>query len=101
MRQRRTMRLPDGESVVYCPTFQAVWDNLKAQMGDDFKMDENGAVVRSTAIGETFMSIPRTPIPRKFIFDKPFMLTLWKKGAKSPYLTIWIATTDIMVPAKK
>ncbi len=65
-----------------------------------FKMDESGATVRSSAYSDTFMGSTQNAFPRRFIFDKPFMLTLWKNGADFPYLAIWIATTDIMIPAE-
>lgn len=38
--------------------------------------------------------------PRKYIFDKPFFLALWKDGAELPYLAIWVNSADILVGAK-
>jgi hypothetical protein len=62
-----------------------------------FKMDESGASVRSQAVAElTFMGEP--PKPRRFAFDRPFLMTVWQEKAPQPYLAIWVASPDILVP---
>ncbi len=63
-----------------------------------FKMDEAGATVRSTAYGAA--AFGGSAKPRKFLFDQPFLLTLWKEGAEQPYLAAWIASADVLVPFK-
>lgn len=68
----------------------------------DFKMDETGATVRSTAYGAAFGAEPSSSSkPRRFVFNKPFMVTLWKDKAQLPYLTLWVASPDVLVPFKK
>jgi hypothetical protein len=68
-----------------------------------FHMDESGAKVKSTAFGEEgyFGDIPKPKPPRprqwRFVFDRPFLLTVWRKDAEQPYLAIWV-TEDILVP---
>ena len=74
--------------------FEQVWLHQVYQ-DVHFKMDEAGATVRSTAYGAAFGGSSK---PRRFVFDKPFLLTLWKKGAKQPYLAVWIASTDVLLP---
>jgi hypothetical protein len=59
-----------------------------------FKMDESGAAVRSTAYGAAFGGSSE---PRRFLFDQPFLLTLWKNDAELPYLAAWIASPDALV----
>jgi hypothetical protein len=36
-------------------------------------------------------------LPRRFVFDQPFMMTLWMKGAEWPYLASWVDSEDVMV----
>ncbi len=62
-----------------------------------FKLDESGAVVRSTAHAAAAGGSSK---PRRFVFDKPFLLTLWKKSAEQPYLAVWVASPDVLVPFK-
>ena len=67
-----------------------------------FKMDETGATVRSMAYGggDSFGGPPSSSKPRRFIFDQPFLITLWKKDAKQPYLAVWVASPDVLIPFK-
>lgn len=57
-----------------------------------FKMNENGAAIRSTATFDLFGE----PKPFDLIFDKPFLISVWKAKAEQPYLAIWVASPDIM-----
>lgn len=60
-----------------------------------FRMNESGATLRSTAFGSDEASSSK---PRRFAFDKPFLLTLWQEDAKLPYLAVWIGAADVMLP---
>ena len=62
-------------------------------------MDEEGAVVKSTAYGTDLFG--GSSKPRRFVFDKPFLLTLWKNKADQPYLAVWVASPDVLIPFKK
>ena len=56
------------------------------------KTDETGAELESKAI---FVSaLP----PRKFIFDKPFLLMLIRQDASMPYFVLWVNNADVLVP---
>lgn len=67
-----------------------------------FTMDESGAVVKSTAYAATGFGEPeKSSIPRRFIFDTPFLLTVWRGNAESPYLAVWVATDEMMIPFKQ
>lgn len=63
-----------------------------------FLMDEKGAYVKSSAGYSDYGGGSR---PRKFIFDKPFLITMWKKDQKQPYLAVWVASPDILYKFKK
>ncbi|NOX98152.1 MAG: hypothetical protein GXP30_00165 [Verrucomicrobia bacterium] len=66
----------------------------------DFSLDHSGADmdVRTFIVAPTFLSAggpgklekPRKPQPRKFIYDKPFFLMFWRKGASVPYMAAYI-----------
>ncbi len=77
--------------------FEQIWLH-RVYQDVEFKMDETGATVRSTAYGADFGGSSK---PRRFVFDKPFLLTLWKKKAKQPYLAVWIASPDVLIPFKQ
>lgn len=67
-----------------------------------FQLHEKGATVHSevTLMAEPFAGGDHAPppIPRKFIYDRPFFVFLWRKGAQWPYFGAWIGNTDAMEP---
>ncbi len=59
-----------------------------------FRLDERGAVLKSeVALADSLM-------PRSFIFDKPFMIMLMRKGAKTPYFLLWVGNSELLVHGK-
>ena len=65
-----------------------------------FKLDEMGAYVKSEAKIDIFCS-PEMFKKRRFIFNKPFLVTLWKENVSQPYLALWVANDDILLPFRK
>jgi hypothetical protein len=67
-----------------------------------FRMDETGASVSSTSYASATFGAPEEPPrsskPRAFVFDKPFLLTMWKSKATQPYLAVWVASPDVLLP---
>jgi hypothetical protein len=60
-----------------------------------FRLDEKGAVIEcesSYYLGET---------PRSFVFDKPFLVLLKRRKAKTPYFALWIANGELLIPVPK
>jgi len=37
--------------------------------------------------------------PRKFIFDKPFLICLRQQGVSYPYFVLWVQNTEMLLPA--
>ena len=74
--------------------FEKIW-LIQVYQDISFKLDESGAVVRSVAHAAAAGGSAK---PRRFIFDKPFLITVWKKNAVQPYLAAWIAAPDMLVP---
>lgn len=56
-------------------------------------MDKSGAAVFSEAGLDTWGRPPRN-----FTFDEPFLVMLLKRGARWPYLALWIENTDLFAP---
>lgn len=68
----------------------------KAIQAIRFKINEKGALLKSEA--EILMTMGlSSEIPRRFIFDKPFLLCLKQKGVKYPYFAIWVDNAEILI----
>lgn len=61
-----------------------------------FRLDEKGALLRSEAVIELEKGIMDYS-PRQFIFNKAFLICLREKGAKYPYLAIWIDNVELLI----
>ena len=72
----------------------------RAYQNVKFKLDEAGAYVESTAEVDMFGD-PKMFKPRRFIFNKPFLVTLWKENTSQPYLALWISSDNALLPFKK
>jgi hypothetical protein len=67
-----------------------------------FRLDENGAVLKSEASMEkkSDKKSGDRKKPRQFIFDKPFLILLERKGAAQPYFALWVDNPELLVPFK-
>ena len=68
-----------------------------------FQLDESGAVLESEAdaafVSEFGDDEPKKkPKPRRFIFDKPFLVILQQRNATQPYFAAWIANEELLSP---
>jgi hypothetical protein len=65
-----------------------------------FRLDETGARVESQASATTKSPTTAPPIalpkPRRFLFDRPFLVLLRRFKAKKPYLAAWIANAYLL-----
>lgn len=69
---------------------------LLARQEIRFRLDENGATLLSLAEAEAmYLNGGPAVVPRRFIFDRPFLLAL-REGEHDPYFLAWIATTEVM-----
>ena len=76
------------------------WMISKAWQQVAFRLDENGAAVKSEAVVECTLGIedaPKRPQPKKMIFDRPFYVLLKRADASQPYFVLWVANTELMV----
>jgi hypothetical protein len=66
-----------------------------AQQGIQFRLDENGAILKSKAHA-TWTSTRRVE-PFSYIFDKPFLLMMKRKSKDQPYFVVWVETPELLV----
>ena len=59
-----------------------------------FRLDERGAILKSKAIFAESMA-------ENVVFDKPFLLVVQSRRSGEPYLAMWVATPEILVPVSK
>jgi hypothetical protein len=66
-----------------------VWGIRRAEQKTKFELHEKGASVRAEVSLDPFASEPRNH-PRRFIYDRPFFVFLWRAEAEWPYLGVWV-----------
>lgn len=65
-----------------------------------FRLDEYGAILKSQAAGVVKCAVKQRKKPRQFVFDKPFLILLERKGAGQPYFALWVDNAELLVPWK-
>ena len=73
------------------------WKIRIAEQKAKFKLHEQGASVRAEASIEAdpFFTEPET-YPRRFIYDRPFFVFLWREKAEWPYLGVWVGDVSAL-----
>jgi hypothetical protein len=64
-----------------------------------FRLDENGAVLKSEAALGASKGMPPKKL-RQFIFDKPFLILLQRKDAAQPYFALWVDNPELLASFK-
>jgi len=64
-----------------------------------FQLDESG-VILDTEGGAIILDDSEVvrPKPRRFVFDRPFLVLLQQSDTDEPYLAIWVENDEILVP---
>lgn len=65
--------------------------DLYAEQQIRLKLDETGAFVQSEAVVLTEVQLER------YVFNRAYLLALWRRGAALPYLAIWVANEEILL----
>jgi len=67
------------------------WSISRAEQVTRFQLHEKGARVRveTSILSDPFVVAPKVT-PRKFIFDRPFFVFLWREKAEWPFFGAWI-----------
>ena len=63
-----------------------------------FQLDESGAILDAEAAVMTLNGDEPPPDPRRFVFDRPFLLYLQQRQAKQPYFVMWVENPEVLVP---
>jgi hypothetical protein len=94
------------------PGLSTWWQIREAQQLLVFRLNEQGALAQSVfKVSTDFLTqsgagagVPKPKdvkslpfLPRRFLFDRPFMATLWMKGAEWPYLACWVDSESVLV----
>ena len=97
---RRSFERLDGGRVM-APAAVRDWRIEEASQRVRFQLDERGADLYSDAVLRMIGSIgdePPAPGPRRFVYDRPFLLAAVRPDA-GPYLLIWFGSAAAMTPA--
>lgn len=80
------------------PKNREPWIVTRAEQVTKFQLHEKGARVRVEVSmeAEPFALASPPVIPRKFIYDRPFFVFLWKDGAEWPYFGSWIGDASVL-----
>ena len=62
-----------------------------------FQLDESGAVLEGEAVVVTWNGDEPPPQPRRFVFDRPFLIYLQEREAKQPYFVMWVENPEVLV----
>ncbi len=72
---------------------------LSAIQGIRFQMDEKGIRLKSESHVAIGCSAQYEPMPRHvMVFDQPFLIMLIRQEARQPYLALWVADPELLVP---
>jgi hypothetical protein len=52
--------------------------------------------VETSSEADPFGAPPPKPVPRRFIYDRPFFVFLWREHAEWPYLGVWIGDASAL-----
>jgi hypothetical protein len=63
---------------------------LEAMQTIEFKLDRCGAVLNTEARAAV------SALPRVFIFDRPFLVYMQKRGAENPFFVMWVDNAELL-----
>ncbi len=77
--------------------YEDIYIRLALQM-IQFRLDRSGAELKSEA------KLYAMPVPNYFVFDRPFLIYMKKRGARHPFFVMWIDNAELLskpsAPAK-
>lgn len=118
LRARVLGEYPDlvAKSYLKSPDGRKWWELRQVSQFLSWKLDHTGAMVEASAAAaatpaEPFGDAPpvqpaqvqpkKLPLYRKqFVFNKPFIASLWREGSEWPYLVCWIDGPDMLMEKK-
>lgn len=67
---------------------------VEAAQSIDFRLDRSGAELASEA------KVYVAPVPHHYLFDRPFLVYLKKRGADLPFFVAWIDNPELLSPVQ-
>ena len=103
-----------GKKYLQDTTGQFWWEIREATQLMNVRLDHRGAMVQAVfKVAPNFLTSaggaspgqplaePPPPIyPKSFVYDKPFVASLWREGADWPYLAFWVDGPEMLTLAK-
>ena len=68
----------------------------RAQQDTYFRLDSEGAILESEAIMEAAAESAAYELPSVYIFDRPFLILMRKRGESMPYFAMWVANDELL-----
>jgi len=62
-----------------------------------FKLNEKGALFSAETVRGEDQPLTLETVPRKLIFNSPFLVLIKKKKCQQPYFAMWIENTELML----
>ena len=67
-------------------------DLFEAQQDIRFRLDKSGVDLKSQAVEDL------APAPMRYVFDRPFLIYMKKRGAQMPYFVMWVDNSELLSP---
>lgn len=80
------------------------WGIVRAEQISSFRLHEKGAAVevRASIGADPFGGVERPVlVPRRFHYDRPFFVFLWRSDAEWPYFGAWIGDSTTLTPVSE
>ena len=81
--------LEGRDKLLLNPGFGGLWSSTALQQVR-FKLDRSGAELSSEA------KHMYAPLNRYFIFDRPFLIVMKKRGAAEPFFVMWVDNAELL-----
>lgn len=104
---------PDLINKQYLRVGNDYWQIIEATQLLNVRLDHKGALVQAVfKVSPDFLTAaggpspgdpPPKPLPvypKSFVFDKPFLATLWREGADWPYMAFWVDGPEMLTLAR-
>ncbi len=66
---------------------------VEAKQAIEFRLDRSGAMLESEAL------LAMGAAGRDFVFDRPFLVYMKKRGAKQPFFVMWVDNAELLTPS--
>jgi len=82
--------LEGGDKPLLNPTLRDTWIGEAVQV-IEFKLDRKSASLSGVGLAKFALG------PRVFMFGRPFLLYMKKRGAKHPFFVMWVDNAELLI----